>query len=65
MVEYIAPCPICAQNNISNNPPAGLLLPLPVPHRPWSDISLDFVSSCHLLKVTRLYNSGGQTYKEC
>ncbi|XP_061907774.1 uncharacterized protein LOC133652739 [Entelurus aequoreus] len=28
----------------SHRPPAGLLLPLPVPSRPWSHISLDFIT---------------------
>ena len=42
--EYMAACPVCARNKVSRYPPAGLLCPLPVPHRPWSDISLDFVT---------------------
>lgn len=42
--DYVAACPICTQNKHSNAPPAGLLQPLPVPRRPWSDISLDFVT---------------------
>ena len=42
--EYVAACPVCARNKNSRRPPSGLLQPLPVPHRPWSDISLDFVT---------------------
>ena len=42
--EYVAACPVCARNKNSRRPPPGLLQPLPVPHRPWSDISLDFVT---------------------
>ncbi len=42
--EYVAACSVCAQNKSSNAPPTGLLQPLPVPWRPWSDISLDFVT---------------------
>ena len=42
--EYVAACPVCARNKVSHRPPPGLLCPLPVPHRPWSDISLDFVT---------------------
>ncbi|XP_065821877.1 uncharacterized protein lrfn4b [Labrus bergylta] len=42
--EYVAACPVCSQCKSSRRPPPGLLLPLPVPHRPWSDISLDFVT---------------------
>ena len=33
---------VCLQ--VSHQPSAGLLCPLPVPHHPWSDISLDFVA---------------------
>ncbi len=47
------PGSICSQNKPSNAPPAGLLQPLPMPQRPWSDISLDF--------VTRLPPSDGNT----
>ena len=32
------------RNKVSHRPPSGLLQPLPVAHRPWSDISLDFVT---------------------
>lgn len=36
------------ENKISRQPPAGLLQPLPVPHCPWSDIALDFVTGLEL-----------------
>ncbi|KAL2093003.1 hypothetical protein ACEWY4_010315 [Coilia grayii] len=42
--EYVLACPVCNHNKTSNRPPAGLLQPLPVPSRPWSHISLDFVT---------------------
>ena len=41
---YVNTCPVCNQNKTSRRPPAGFLHPLPVPHRPWSHISLDFVT---------------------
>ena len=42
--EYMATCQVCTRNKVSQHPPTGLLRRLPVPHRPWSDISLDFVT---------------------
>ena len=36
---------MCARNKMSRHPATRLLCPLPVPHRPWSDISLDFFHS--------------------
>ncbi|KAI5086375.1 hypothetical protein C0J45_23376, partial [Silurus meridionalis] len=42
--QFVAACPVCAQHKSSRCPPAGLLRPLPVPHRPWSHIALDFVT---------------------
>lgn len=42
--EFVKACPICNQNKSSHQAPAGLLHPLPVLHRPWSHISLDFVT---------------------
>ena len=42
--EFVAACDICARSKASHRPPAGLLHPLPVPGRPWSHISLDFVT---------------------
>ena len=42
--SFVAACSVCARNKSSHQPPSGLLLPLPVPHRPWSHISLDFVT---------------------
>ena len=41
---FVAACDICARNKNSHRPPAGLLHPLEVPTRPWSHISLDFVT---------------------
>ena len=37
-------CPACQRNKSTNELPAGLLQPLPVPARRWSDISLDFIT---------------------
>lgn len=42
--EYVAACTTCARNKSSNQPPSGLLQPLPTPGRPWSHIALDFVT---------------------
>ncbi|KAL2095539.1 hypothetical protein ACEWY4_007687 [Coilia grayii] len=42
--EYVLACLVCNRNKASNSPTAGLLQPLPVPSRPWSHISLDFVT---------------------
>ena len=42
--EFVKACPVCSQHKPSHQAPAGLLQPLPVPHRPWSHISLDFVT---------------------
>ncbi len=42
--EFIKACPTCSQHKTSRRSHAGLLQPLPVPHRPWSHISLDFVT---------------------
>lgn len=42
--EFVRACPTCNQNKSSSQPPAGLLQPLPVPTRPWSHVSLDFVT---------------------
>ncbi len=41
---FVLACLVCAVSKSSNRPPAGLLQPLSVPSRPWSHISLDFVS---------------------
>ena len=42
---YVNSCSICAQTESSpRNDPAGKLLPLPVPQRPWSHLSIDFVT---------------------
>ena len=51
--EFVSACPVCAQHKSPRQAPAGLLQPLPVPHRPWSHLSVDF--------VTGLPPSEGQT----
>ena len=58
---FVAACDVCASNKSGNRAPAGLLRPLPVPHRPWSHIAIDFVTglpvsdghSCILTVVDR------------
>ncbi len=35
---------MCSQGKATHQRPQGLLHPLPIPHRPWSHLSLDFVT---------------------
>ncbi|CAK6981241.1 uncharacterized protein LOC108874699, partial [Scomber scombrus] len=42
--EFVTACSVCARNKSSHRAPAGLLQPLPIPHRPWSHIAVDFVT---------------------
>lgn len=49
--EYVAACKVCA-HKISQHPLPGLLHPLPVPHRPWSNIRWTSSQGCPHLKVT-------------
>ncbi len=41
---YVDACPVCSQGKATHQRPQGLLHPLPIPHRPWSHLSLDFVT---------------------
>ncbi|KAK3545647.1 hypothetical protein QTP70_009097 [Hemibagrus guttatus] len=50
---YVRSCPTCAQARTSRQLPEGLLEPLPIPQRPWSHLSVDF--------LTDLPDSGGYT----
>ena len=42
--EFVAACSVCARSKASHQAPAGLLRPLPIPHRPWSHVAVDFVT---------------------
>ncbi|KAK3517874.1 hypothetical protein QTP70_021839, partial [Hemibagrus guttatus] len=51
--RFVRSCSTCAQSRVSHQLPEGLLEPLPTPQRPWSHLSVDF--------LTDLPNSGGFT----
>lgn len=40
----------CTSSKASRGPPTGLLRPLPMPGRPWSQIALEFVTGLPLLE---------------
>ncbi|KAL0147024.1 hypothetical protein M9458_057548, partial [Cirrhinus mrigala] len=46
--DFVLACSACARGKTSNRPPEGLLQPLSVPSRPWSDIALDFITALPL-----------------
>ncbi|KAL0186709.1 hypothetical protein M9458_018379, partial [Cirrhinus mrigala] len=52
-IRFINSCPTCQTSKPSKHLPAGLLQPLPLPQRPWSHITIDF--------ITDLPNSQGNT----
>ncbi|KAI4900897.1 hypothetical protein NFI96_007222 [Prochilodus magdalenae] len=41
---FIAACQVCARNKEPRTKPSGLLHPLPIPSRPWSHLSMDFIT---------------------
>jgi len=41
--RFIKECDICQQNKSKNIHRGGLLQPLPIPTKVWTDISLDFI----------------------
>jgi len=48
--EYVEACSVCARSKTSSGLRMGLLQPLPIPSRPWSDISMDFVTGLPVSK---------------
>ena len=41
--RYVNNCHVCQRSKNSRHAPFGVLKPLPIPARPWQDISWDFV----------------------
>lgn len=55
--EFVSSCLVCAQHKVSRASPIGQLVPLPVPSKPWTHISMDFIvdlpvsSGCQVIWV--------------
>lgn len=43
MKEFVRGCDICQRVKVEQSLPSGLFQPLPVPKKPWSDISMNFI----------------------
>ncbi|KAL0153155.1 hypothetical protein M9458_051542, partial [Cirrhinus mrigala] len=41
---FVKSCQVCAQSKTPKELPSGLLHPLPIPQRPWSHLSIDFIT---------------------
>ena len=48
VAHFVAACDICQRNKPDNVAYPGLLQPLPIPQRIWSDISMDFIEGLPL-----------------
>ena len=44
VTSYVIQCAVCQRNKPSNQRPAGLLQPLPIPERPWNSVSMDLIT---------------------
>ncbi len=59
--QYVRGCSVCAISKTPHHLPAGKLVPLPIPRRPWSHVRVDFVTdlpksegyACILVAVDR------------
>ena len=65
--EYVTTCLQCQRDKPSNQPPIGLLQPLPIPERPWSSISMDLITQlprttnwirCHICCRMSIHQDG-------
>jgi transposase InsO family protein len=54
VLQYVRSCLTCSSTKASHQLPAGKLVPLPIPHRPWETIGLDFIGP--LPKTSNFYN---------
>lgn len=43
VINYVDGCHICKRAKPTRHQPYGLLQPLPIPERPWSSLSMDFI----------------------
>lgn len=43
VLDFIKKCQSCQAIKVDHRPPQGLLKPLPIPDRPWSNIGVDFI----------------------
>ncbi len=44
ITNFVKSCTTCAQSKTPRELPASLLQPLPIPHRPWSHLSINFIT---------------------
>ena len=42
--QYVVTCDLCQRNKPSQRPKIGLLQPLPIPDRPWQQVSMDLIT---------------------
>ena len=50
VIKYVQTCPACQMDKPSNQVPAGLYQPLQLPRRPWSSVSMDFITQLPMTK---------------
>lgn len=56
--EYVMTCPVCQGLTVPNHKPYGVLQPLPIPDRPFREISMDWITGLpHSRRDTVEYNS--------
>ena len=53
--KYVSSCETCQRNKDSTQRPGGLLQPLPIPEKPWSSVSMDFIT--HLPRTKNGFNA--------
>lgn len=54
IIDYVTRCATCQRDKASRQKPMGLLMPLPTPSRPWSNVTCDFIGE---LPPSGPYNS--------
>ncbi|KAI2666927.1 Transposon Tf2-6 polyprotein [Labeo rohita] len=58
--HFVQGCSICAMSTTPHHLPEGKLLPLPVPHRPWTHLGVDFATDLPSSKEDIVSDRGPQ-----